>query len=194
MVFDTRPVALPRGSCWLLYSAPFGWRSSLLPGQISRRSRPPSSAGTPSPRSWLCISGGFPPSPDFSLYTHLFRSALFPFGNSTNSYVWFSCRESISSCMALNHFRLWVSSLASSKLSGSPSSVPAPRFLLRPNQIRDLGRFRFQLPLLLLPVQHPLPNRQVPRVSTDSQSVWDEFLRSSLSSSPTPSLQGSCPP
>ena len=50
--------------------------------------------------------GEFPASPGFNLYTHLFRSALFPFGNSTNSYVWFSCSESISSCMALNHFRL----------------------------------------------------------------------------------------
>ena len=65
--------------------------------------------------------GGFPPSPGFNLYTHLFRSAFFPLGSSVSSYVWFSCKESISSCMALNHFRLWVSSLASSKLSGSPS-------------------------------------------------------------------------
>ena len=41
--------------------------------------------------------------------------------------MWFSCNESISSCMALNHFRLWVSFLASSKLSGSPSSVSSTR-------------------------------------------------------------------
>ena len=67
--------------------------------------------------------GGFPPSPDTSLYTHLFWSALFPFGKSVNSYVWFSCKEFISSCMAYNHYRLWVSLLASSKLFGSPSSV-----------------------------------------------------------------------
>ena len=67
--------------------------------------------------------GGFPASPGFSLYTHLFRSALFPFDNSVNSYVWFSCKEPISSCMTLNHFRLWVSSFASSKVSCSPSSL-----------------------------------------------------------------------
>ena len=47
----------------------------------------------------------------------------FPFGSSINSYVWFSGRESISSCMGLNHLRLWVSFFASSKLSRSRSSI-----------------------------------------------------------------------
>ena len=67
--------------------------------------------------------GGFLASPGFNLYTHMFWSTLFLFGSSVNSYMWFSCRESILSYMALNHFRLWVSSFVSSKLSGSPSSV-----------------------------------------------------------------------
>ena len=67
--------------------------------------------------------GVFPPSPGFTLYSHLLRSALFPFGNSVNLCVWLSCKESILSCMALNYLRLWVSFLASSKLSNSPSLV-----------------------------------------------------------------------
>ena len=58
----------------------------------------------------------------FILYTHLFRSTLFPFGNSVISYVWFSYKESISSCMTLNHLRL-RESISSSKLFDSPSSV-----------------------------------------------------------------------
>ena len=34
-------------------------------------------------------------------------------GNSVNSYMWFACKESISSCMACNHSLLWASRLAS---------------------------------------------------------------------------------
>ena len=94
--------------------------------QRSRRNPLISSVGSPSQQCGLCTLVDFrclPVSPGFNLYTHLFRSALFPLGSSVNLYVLFSCRESISSCMTLNHFRLWVSSFSSSKLSGSPSSI-----------------------------------------------------------------------
>ena len=37
--------------------------------------------------------GGFPFSLGFSLYTHLFLSAFFLFGNLVSSYVCFSCQE-----------------------------------------------------------------------------------------------------
>ena len=37
--------------------------------------------------------------------------------------VWFSCRESSSSCMAQYHSLLWASNIASSKHFGSPSRV-----------------------------------------------------------------------
>ena len=68
--------------------------------------------------------GRFRPSVGFSFYTPTCSGvSLFPFGNSVNSYVWFSCKESISSCMALSHSLLWVSLFASSKLSDSHSSV-----------------------------------------------------------------------
>ena len=70
------------------------------------------------PNEWiLCWIFGF------ILYTHLLWSSLFPFGSSSSSYAWFSCKESISSYMALNHLRLWVSLFASSKRSCSPSLV-----------------------------------------------------------------------
>ena len=64
-------------------------------------------------------AGRFPPSPGFNLYTHLFRSVFFPFNNFVSSYIWFSCRESISSTFNC----------------GYPSLLPRS-FLVPPHRLR----------------------------------------------------------
>ena len=72
----------------------------ILPagGNISSKSKP-FFCWKPFTTMWALYLGGFPLSPSFSMYTDLFRSAFFPFGNSVSSYLWFSCKDSISSCL-----------------------------------------------------------------------------------------------
>ena len=105
--------------------------------------------------------GGFPLSPYFNLYTHLFRSAFFPFDNSVNSYVWFSCKESISSYMACNHSLLWASFLASSKLSNFPHRliihIIFPKIFLGSYFWRGISYIEFRQPVPHHPLQ-PAPH------------------------------------
>ena len=108
--------------------------------------------------------GGYRPSPGFSLYTHLFRSALFPFGNSVKSYVWFSWRKSISSYRC--PFLLPRSSLAPSHQL--TIRVPHPEiygglFSL----LEGICILGYWLPVLCFPPQptpHPNPIRVPARI------------------------------
>ena len=59
----------------------------------------------------------------FTLYAHLFFKALFPLCSFINSKVWLSCKDFISSCIALIDSLFYSLSIASSKLLGSPPSM-----------------------------------------------------------------------
>ena len=123
----SHPVVRFLSPCWSQYSTSSVWMSSSRLGKIFSRNPHPPSTESLSTRFGLCIWVDFPPSLGFNLYTHLFWSTFFAFDNSVSSYVWISCKESNSSYMALNHFRLWKSLFASSKLSSSNSLVSSKR-------------------------------------------------------------------